>query len=146
MLDRVIRWIQRSLSIFVRVTTAVVIVTAIYIVSFWGADCEVGIHILWEILSVSALCALCSFVLPDDNGKVVSKRGMLIRIILYYAMVNVIVMTCGFVYEWFYVSQWKMVAGMEICIIAVFVIVTAVNYFLEYQTAERMNRKLKERQ
>lgn len=141
----VIKRLQFTLDIFTRITTGVTCVTAVYIGIMWGSDTELTVSILWQILGVSALCTLGSFLFPCGTGREISKGSMLRRTILYFVFVNAVVLGCGFLFGWFYLSSWKMVAAMEICIIAVFAAVRGAGYFAEYKTAERMNEKLRER-
>lgn len=145
------RWIKRlqfMLGIFVKITTGVIVVTAVYISVFWGIKVDVKVVLLWQILCVSALCTVGSILLPasEEDAQEISKKGMLIRMIVYFILVNIVVLGCGFCFQWFSPSDWKMVLGMEISIIGVFAAVTAASYFDDYRIAEKMNRRLKERE
>lgn len=141
----IIKRLQSMLNIFTRVAAAITCVSAVYIGIFWGAETILSVDILWQILSVSALCTLGSVLIPCGLEREISKGSMLVRMLLYFVFVNAAVLLCGFGFAWFYPSSWKMVAGMEVCIIAVFVIVVGAGYFAEYKTAEQMNQKLRER-
>ena len=145
-MNHVIKRLQDMLAMFFRITTGIIIVTALYIVMFWGKNSQIQVTILWQILMVSVFCSVGSLLLPCDSEKEVSKRGMLVRMILYFLYVNIVVMVSGFRFEWFDTSNGKMVFVMELCIIAVFAVVTAVSHFTDYKTAEQMNRKLRERE
>ena len=81
----------------------------------------------------------------SDSEKEISKQAMLIRNLLYFLFVNVVVLGCGFWFGWFYISDWRMIAGMEACIVFVYCSVVAISYYMESRVADRMNRKLKER-
>ncbi|POP31483.1 DUF3021 domain-containing protein [Lactonifactor longoviformis] len=144
-MSHMIKRMQDMLAMFFRITTGIVFVTAVYIGIFWGSGSEIGVNILWQILMVSALCTLGSLLLPCGAEKEVSKRGMLVRMILYFIYVNAVVLGCGLWFAWFSPSKPHMLAGMEVCIIGVFAIVTSVSYFSAYRMAEQMNRKLRER-
>ena len=141
----IIKRLQSMLNIFTRITAAVTCVSAVYIGIFWGSETILSVDILWQILGVSALCTLGSFLIPCGLGREVSKGSMLIRMFLYLVFVNAAVLLCGYAFAWFYPSSWRMVAGMEACIIVVFAIVVGAGYFAEYKTAEQMNQKLRER-
>lgn len=144
-MSHIIKRLQSMLDIFVRVTAAVTCITAVYIGIFWGVETRLTVNILWQILSVSAFSTLGSLLLPCGTGREISKKSMLLRMVVYYIFVNAVVLVCGFTYEWFYLSSWRMVLGMEVCIILVFAAVTGASYFSEYKTAEQMNQRLRER-
>ncbi len=132
-----------AISIFTKVTTAVSVVAACFIMFFWGKDAEIGVEILWQILGVSALCTIASFILPwDDETSRISKKEMLIRMILCFCSINAIVLLCGAWFEWFDFGNWKMVVGMEVGIAAVFALITSVGYLVQGRETERMNQKL----
>ena len=113
-MEYMIKRLQLMLDIFFKVTTGVIFVTAVYIMVFWGEDTVLNVGILWEILTVSGLCGLGSVVLPCGVGREVSKREMFVRVTLYFGIVNAIVLGCGFRFEWFYFSSWKMVLGVRL--------------------------------
>lgn len=144
-MNRFINYIRVMLDTFARVTTLVTFFTAIYIIIFWGADCELGVEILWQILAVSGMCALGVFIHPGMADKELSKWGVLLRLIGYYLYINVIVLTSGIRFRWFFPSNWKMLLGMELVIFAVFMVVLLIHYLFDYKTAEKMNEKLRER-
>lgn len=127
------------------IVTGVTCATAIYIMVFWGSDANLGVEILWQILLVSAVCSLGSLILYNEKTEF-SKKEMLIRCCVLFAYVDIIVLTCGFHFHWFYFSNWKMVAGMELCIIAVFAGTIALSSLAAQKEADTMNKKLRERQ
>lgn len=146
-MERIIKETQSVLAYFFRITTSVVFVSAVYITVFWGVDGEFSVRLLWQILGSSAVCALCSCLVFSSqvSGKELSKRGMQIRMVLLYIYINVIILSCGFLFEWFYLSDWKMILGMELCIAFTFCAVTVLSYFADYKAAEKMNQRLQER-
>lgn len=138
------KYFQIMLELFYKITTGITCITAIYITIFWGADSQMsGTKLLWQILLTAALCALVG-VLYEDAEKI-SKKGMLVRIGVGFIYVNIVVLCCGTVFEWFYPTDWKMFLGMEVSIIAVFIAVVALSYFSGRKTAEQINARLKER-
>lgn len=144
-MEQLIKRLQQMMDMFFRITTGVLFVTAVYITVFWGFEEAIDVRCFWQILCVSALCALGALILICDGGKEISKTAMLVRTVAYFLLVNAIVLFCGFQFEWFYPDNWKMILGMELCIIGVFIVVTAAGYFAEYKIAAKMNEKLKER-
>lgn len=146
-MEKIRKIIQNFLTIYMRVVTLVVFVSAVYIVIFWGRKAELDVTILWEILGVSFFTSLGSiFAFPvSDSEKEISKKAMLIRNLFYFLFVNVVVLGCGFWFDWFYLSDWRMITGMEGSILFVYFSVVAISYYMESRVADRMNRKLKER-
>ena len=141
-MDRVMKRIRGIISLFTKITTMVIIVTAVYIMTFWGADTVLGVKILWEIILVSGICALGNLILPDSEQKEVSKASMVLRNIGMFIYVNIVVMGCGIYFEWFYLSNWKMILGMLALIAFVFATITSVSYFVDNNVAEQINKKL----
>lgn len=137
--------LESIVSLFARITTGVLFVAAVFINVFYGNDCDIEVKLLWQILLVSGVCALGALILPFDAKREVSKYSMLICMLIYYFFVNVVVLLSGFYFEWFYIDNWKQVLGMVVAIAFVFVVVTLITYHAEYQVAEKMNRKLQER-
>lgn len=137
--------LECMVSIFTKITTGVVFVTAVFIQIFYRGDIELGVEILWQDLVVSAVCTLPALLIPIEGEREVSKCSMLIRMIFYYCFVNVVVLSLGAYFSWFALSDWKQVLGMEVAIAIVFAFVMVVSYWAEHQTAERMNQKLKGR-
>ncbi len=144
-MNKLFRILHYLWNVFAWITTGVTCVTAIYIIAFWGADTSVGVEILWQILLVSAVCSLGTLILLYNEKREFSKKEMLVRCCLLFVYVDVIVLTCGFYFHWFYFSNWKMVAGMELCIIAVFVCTMTLSSLAAQKEADAMNKKLRER-
>ena len=129
---------------FFKVTTGIVFVSMIYITFFWGADANMPIAtFLQQILITAALCSIMNFFL--DYERAVSKRGMLLYIMGHYIYENIVVLGCGIWFEWFYLSDWKMLLGMVIAIAVVFWGIIALCFTVDYKTAQKMNEKLNER-
>ena len=131
--------------IFSRIVTGVTFVTAVYIVIFWGDDTNLSVAILWQILLVSALCSLGTLLLYNYEEKNISKKSMFLRTCIAFAYVNVIVLASGWYFQWFSFQNWEMVAGMEVCIIGVFLSITIISMLTAQKTADAMNARLKER-
>ena len=75
-MEKIRKIIQNFLTIYMRVVTLVVFVSAVYIVIFWGRKAELDVTILWEILGVSFFTSLGSiFAFPvSDSEKEISKK------------------------------------------------------------------------
>lgn len=125
---------------FVCITTAVVFATAVYITVFWK-EAVLGVEILWQILIVSFTCCFGVFIHPK---KELSKRKFLIHAIIQYLYTNIIVLGSGIYFEWFYIDQFPMVAGMFIMIAIIFVGITLFLSHRDKQLATGLNEKLEE--
>ena len=64
----------------------------------------------------------------------------------YFLCVMICVLVCAFWFGWCTMGNWKQIMGMVIAVILVYAAVTAVSFWVECQTAEKMNAKLKERE
>lgn len=132
-------------TLFCWIVTSVTCATTLYIYVFWGKNTLLNVDILWQILLVSAVCALESFVLYSPNGEL-PKKEFLYRTCGLFAFINFTVLCFGWYFQWFSFSDWKMIAGMELCIVAVFVSVMLLSCYNDQKQASDMNEKLKERQ
>ena len=138
--------LEMMASLFVKIATGILFVTAVYISVFYGWNQEIQVEILWQILVLAAICTLGSVLLPVEGKKEVSKSSMLIRVILYFIYINIVVLFFGNIFEWFMFSNRKQLLGMIAAIVFVFLAVMAFSYWIGYKEAERINQKLKERE
>lgn len=135
-------------TMFTRITTGIVFVTALYIHIFWANDLTLGVEILWQILLLSAIGALLTPILPFDKMEKVeiSKQEFLVRYLLHFLCIMVSVLVCAFQFGWCTIGNWKQIVGMVVSIVLVYAAVSLVSFWVECQTAEKMNAKLKERE
>ena len=110
----------------------------------WGLEAQISVRILWQILLVSAVCSIPILMYPDEEGKELSKQGMIARQIIYFVYINCAVLGLGRAFGWFYFNKAKMVVLMEVLIIGVYVMVNLIVYVNDHMVAESMNQKLKE--
>lgn len=139
--------LKSMVSVFEKVTAGILFVTAVFISVFYGWDIELSVDILWQILFLSAVCALGSIILPleGEKEKEVSRIAMLVRTIIYFIYINVVVLGFGFLFEWFTFDNSWQVFGMELAIIFVFAAVALIFYWSQCLEARRMNEELKKR-
>jgi len=130
---------------FEKITTGILFVTAIYIPAFYGWDEALHVKILWQILLLSVVCTLGSIIMPLGEEKEVSRNSMLIRHSLYYIYINVVVLALGYLFGWFSFQNAGQVFGMLLAIAFVYIAVALVCYWIQLREAEKINRKLKER-
>lgn len=130
------------LDVFERITTGVMIATASFITIFWGSDTKIGVQVIWQALFVSVICTMGVLIFAEDQTKQVSKKGLFLQQIGYFLYVNFVVLGLGSYFEWFSFSNWKMVSLMELLILGIYIIVTAIGYLGDYTTAQNMNKQL----
>ena len=136
--------VKNLANIFSKITVCVLFASAIYISALWGLDAQISVRILWQIIIVSAVCAVPILMYPTKNEKELSKKGMIVRQIIYFVYVNIAVLGLGRAFGWFYLEKSEMVVFMEGLIIGVYVIVNLVVYMNDRIAADSMNRKLSE--
>lgn len=139
--------LEFMVSVFEKVTAGILFVTAVFISVFYGWDIDLDVGILWQILFLSAVCALGSMILPleGEKEKEVSRIAMLVRTIIYFIYINAVVLGFGFLFEWFTFDNGWQVLGIELAILFVFVAVFLIFYWSQCLEAKRMNEKLKKR-
>ena len=130
---------------FEKITTGILFVTAVYIPAFYGWDEVLHVEILWKILLLSVVCTLGSIIMPLGEEKEVSRNTMLMRHSLYYIYINVVVLALGYLFDWFSFQNAGQVFGMVLAIAFVYIVVALVCYWIQLREAEKINRKLKER-
>lgn len=136
--------IKNLANIFSKITVCVLAASAIYISVLWGLDAEISVRILWQIIIVSAVCSVPILMYPAKNEKELSKKGMIVRQIIYFIYVNIAVLGFGSAFRWFYFAKPEMVAFMEGLIIGVYVVVNLIVYMNDRIAADNMNKKLME--
>ena len=77
-------------NIFSKITVCVLLASAIYITVMCGLDAQISVRILWQILLVSAVCSIPILMYPDEEGKELSKQGMIARQIIYLSISTVL--------------------------------------------------------
>ena len=136
--------IKVLIDLYAKITLGVLFAAAFYISVLWGQDAQISVRILWQILMVSAVCTVPILMFPTDGERELSKNGMLIRRIIYFAFVNCAVLGLGWLFGWFYIEKPETVLLMECMIIVVYVLVNVVCYINDNVAARNMNKKLEE--
>lgn len=135
--------VRDYIDIFTKINSAVCIASAVYITLLWKGSIDSGGVLLWQIIIVSALCAVCSFFYQNDN---LSKKGEIIRTLGTYVYIHIVVLTGGFLFEWFLITDWKMVVAMEVTIIVVYAFIKVIYFNTSRRSAKEMNALLEKRE
>ena len=134
--------LKTFLHTYVCVMSCVVLATAVFITVFMP-DEELRVKLLWQMMAVSILCSAGIMIYPE---KAVSRKKMILLIILHYVEVNVVVLGLGLYFNWFSVKYLPQVIGMLVLINVVFLIVTIIEHKRAEKIARQMNRRLAEYQ
>ena len=135
--------IKLLLDIFARISASIFLFSSIYISLFWGVQTDINLSYIWGVLFISLAATIVR--IPFFSDKEISKTKMLVYNVLYFLFVNILVLVIGYKLEWFYLNERKMLWGIEITIIVVYICVMVISYMFDYQIAEKMNEKLKNR-
>lgn len=135
--------IKEMLYTFAYVITGVIFAAAIFITIF-NPDMLFSVELLWQIAGASFVCVFGNLLYPINVE--LSKRQMIIRMILHYFYVNIVVFVCGHCFEWFPIDNIKMVLFMALVITVIFVVVSIVLWSGDKKTSELLNKQLKEYQ
>lgn len=144
--ERIVRTMSYILTQFARITTLICVVAATYVSCFWGSNARVHISIIWEILIVSALCTFGTCIVKKREYSEYSKMEMLVRMIFNFVYVNAVVLLSGFAFEWFYLSEWKMIVALEVGIVFVFLVLKLFFFWSDVKEVNLLNARLKERE
>ena len=135
--------IQVIISIFTRVVTAIFLFASIYNFSFSGLHACFEVADILLILLIGLISAVC--YLPFLGDKIFSKVKMFLMQIIYFVIINSVVLTIGYFRNWFCFEQKSLFFAFESVIILVYAIVMIVSYKVDSEAAEKMNERLKNR-
>ncbi len=146
------RWSQflrEAADLFARITVGIVAATAAFITVFEnGNETQLSVSILWQILFVGFACTAVSVGLwhlfPAGKAEI-SKKRMLLFIIVCFFLMNAVVLSCGVWFGWFALSNLPETLAMICLVFLVFVAVVASSYRTATMQAKKMNEKLKNR-
>lgn len=128
---------------FCMVTTGSVFVCAVYNNIFWAHDTLLNADILWQLLALAFMCSLGNFIHPYRE---ISRRRTGFNKVLHYLYINVVVLGCGYGFEWMDKDNVPMLIVMIFGILIVFVVVSFVIWRMHTRESENLNRKLREYQ
>ena len=123
--------------VFTKVVTCVTFGVIIYCMIFFP-QISFGVEMLWQMLLVSFLTSAGVLLYTDDIGQ----KSMKIMCVIHYIAVNIIVVSCGLLFEWFYWDNLSQMIGILVVIALVFLTVSVVSWRKAMQMAELMNGRL----
>ena len=132
------------LEVFYKVTVGSICVSMIFMTLFWGVDVQIEVvPFLGQILIMSVLCALLNLFIDYENEK--SKKRMFLYIVLHFIYEIIVVLGCGIVFGWFYISDWKMLSVLVTGVAVIFFGIMFFSLKKDYKTAQMMNERLSNR-
>ena len=131
------------ISIFTRVVTAIFVFTTIYLACFVGLSAKFGLLDIIFILLIGLISAVC--YMPMLGDKNFSKAKMLAMQIGYFLVINTVVLVTGYFLTWFCFEDKISFIAFEGVIVAVYLIVMFVSYKVDSGAADRMNKRLHDR-
>ena len=128
------------ISIFTRVVSAIFVFTSIYLACFVGFSAKFDLLDIIFILLIGLVSAVC--YIPMLGDKNFSKAKMLVLQIVYFLVINTVVLVTGYYLTWFCFQDKASFIAFEGVIVAVYLIVQLVFYKLDSGAADKMNKKL----
>lgn len=122
------------------VATCVLIASASYISIFWK-DVILDVNILWQLIIVSFICCLGNLLYPKEEK---SKRQFYTILVIHYLYIVLVVMGCGFYFEWFHIDDLSMVLGLLVQITLIFVLIASILHYRSKKQADIMTERLQE--
>lgn len=135
--------INTLISIFTRVVSAIFVFTSIYLACFVGFSATFKLKDILFILLIGLISAVC--YLPMLGDRTFSKAQMLALQIGYFLVINTVVLVTGYFLTWFCFEDKASFIAFEGVIIAVYLIVMFVSYKVDSGSAEKMNKRLRDR-
>ena len=126
--------------VFTKVVTFVLIGSSTYCLIFFP-EIALTIDFIWELLLCSFLTSLGTLLYTDSSMKLT-----IIKCILHYIWVNIVVVGCGLIFDWFNANSLPQVLSLLLMIATIFLIVSALTWHKAVKTANLMNDKLKDYQ
>ncbi len=99
---------------------------------------------LWQILFVSLLCALSTFLYPWERR--MGRAELYIRVGIHYLLINVIVLGFGSRFDWYQPSRLKSMLAMLLTIAVIFAVVSFFSWNRSAKDAQKMNERLEQYQ
>ncbi|HBP09471.1 MULTISPECIES: DUF3021 family protein [unclassified Treponema] len=136
--------VARIVNMFCVISTGIFLCSGIYCYACCGADVELHLSYIFGVFLIAFISSVLyiPFLKEDEfsKGKLIALR------ILYFLIINILVLVVGYKLDWFIFGNIKMLVGMELAVVAVFSIVFLVEYLRSLQEAKKMNLQIANRQ
>ena len=135
------KYIKEILQMFFVINTGVTIAAATFI-TFLENQAQLNVKILWQIIIVSFVTALSCIILYSKNE--LNKKQFLIRVVINYITINIIVIVCGYLFNWIKTGDIIELLSLIVSIFLVYIFVWVISYKNDTKTAKRINQKIEE--
>ena len=136
--------VARIVNMFCVISTGIFLCSGIYCYACCGADVELHLSYIFGVFLIAFISSILyiPFLKEDEfsKGKLIALR------ILYFLIINFLVLVVGYKLDWFIFGNIKMLVGMELAVVAVFSIVFLAEYLRSLQEAKKMNLQIANRQ
>lgn len=133
-------FLKKIIVTFIYILAGITMSATIFITLFIP-DALLSIHLLWQIIGMSAACACGNFIYLSRND--MGKHQMKLRIIFHYLYTNVVVLSGAFLWEWLFPGYTMRLLVMFLLIAAVYSTIMLISFQQQKKTADYMNMKLK---
>ena len=135
------KYIKEILQMFFVINTGVTIAAATFI-TILENEVQLSVKILWQIIIVSFATALSCIILYSRNE--LNKKQFLIRVVINYITINIIVIGCGYLFNWIKIGNTIELLSLIVSIFLVYIFVWVISYKNDIKTAKRINQKIEE--
>lgn len=136
-------FIQKMIQSFFIIATGSLASTAIFI-TLIDPHATLDVIILWQILAIALLTTPLSFIFYAHRE--FSKKEALIRQVIHYIILNIVLVGCAYLFDWFSIRTPK---NLLLFIGLIFIVYLSANYFCftgDKKEANKLNEKIKQYQ
>lgn len=126
---------------FCMISTCILTAAAFFTTLLSPAE-TISQNTLWQILFVSFLCALSTFLYPWDRR--ISRTELYVRGVIQYLLINMIVLGFGSRFGWYQPIHGKSILSMVLTIAIIFAAVSFISWSHSAKDAQKMNERLEQ--
>lgn len=134
--------IQISINIYTRVVCGIFLLNCLYLIWLPGnPSLKISDIIGIQLIGLISAIANIPFLIEKEYSKV----ALGILNVAYFLVVNISVLVLGYLMGWFSFRIKGSLIGVEIMIIAVYALTKGIFYIIDFNSASKLTKKLKER-
>jgi len=134
---------KKVLQTFIYVLVGVVMSSTIFITIF-APGAHLSYLFLWQMVAMAVVCALGTFLFISKGE--LSKKQMLVRMILHGVYITIITMGGAIMMEWIRTDSILQIISMFLLVVCVYAGVMYGMFKQEQKTAELLNMRLRKYQ
>lgn len=135
--------IAKLFSLFCTISTSIFICSSIFVLICWGPETKLDLSYTFGVLLIGFVSSILH--IPVLGEKEISKKQLLAFRIIYFIIINALVLFVGYKLLWFSFSNKASVIGMEITILFVFLLINVFEYISGLNDAKKINEVLTKR-